>query len=56
MKTDTIMSTIRMERVFDPVEGVLTEISDPNVILEAITSQKSYRVSNQQRKKLLQKI
>jgi hypothetical protein len=24
------------------VEGVLTEISDPNVILETITSQKSY--------------
>ena len=30
------------ERVFDPMEGVLTEISDPNVILETITSQKSY--------------
>ena len=42
MNTDTIMSTIRMERVFDPMEGVLTEISDPNVVLETITSQKSY--------------
>jgi hypothetical protein len=42
MKTDTIMTTIRMERVFDPMEGVLTEISDPNVILESTTSQKSY--------------
>jgi hypothetical protein len=30
------------ERVFDPMEGILTEISDPNVILETITSQKSY--------------
>jgi hypothetical protein len=30
------------ERVFDPMEGILIEISDPNVILEAITSQKSY--------------
>src|SRR6478609_5682072 len=30
------------ERVFDPMEGVLTEVSDPNVVLETITSQKSY--------------
>ena len=30
------------ERDFDPMEGVLTEISDPNVVLETITSQKSY--------------
>jgi hypothetical protein len=30
------------ERVLDPMEGVLTEISDPNVILETITSQKPY--------------
>jgi hypothetical protein len=30
------------EKVFDPMEGVLTEISDPNVVLETITSQKSY--------------
>ena len=30
------------ERVFDPMEGVLTEISDPNIVLETITSQMSY--------------
>jgi transposase len=30
------------EKVFDPMEGVLTEVNDPNVILETITSQKSY--------------
>ena len=30
------------ERAFGPMEGVLTEISDPNVVLETITSQKSY--------------
>ncbi|EIE82081.1 hypothetical protein RO3G_06786 [Rhizopus delemar RA 99-880] len=31
-----------VERVFDSMEGELTEISDTNVILETITSQKSY--------------
>jgi hypothetical protein len=30
------------ERVFDPMEGVLTEISDPNIVLETITSQMAY--------------
>jgi hypothetical protein len=30
------------ERVFDPIEGVLTDVSDPNVILETIASQRSY--------------
>jgi hypothetical protein len=30
------------ERVFNPMEDVLIEISDPNVVLETITSQKSY--------------
>jgi hypothetical protein len=30
------------QRVFDPMEGMLTEISDPNIVLETITSQKSY--------------
>ena len=30
------------ERAFDPTEGVLAEISDPNVVLETLTSQKSY--------------
>jgi hypothetical protein len=45
------------ERFFDLMEDVLTEISDPNVILDNITSQKSYlRISNLQRKKLQQKI
>jgi hypothetical protein len=42
MKMDMMMSTIRIERVFNPMEGVLTEISDSNVVLETITSQKSY--------------
>ena len=42
MNTDTIMSTIRIERVFDSMERELTEISDPNVILETITSQNFY--------------
>lgn len=30
------------ERVFDSMEGVLTEITDSNVVVETITSQKSY--------------
>ena len=30
------------KRVFDPMESVLTEISDTNVVLETITSQKPY--------------
>ncbi|CEI98954.1 hypothetical protein RMCBS344292_13049 [Rhizopus microsporus] len=30
------------ERVYDPMEGVLTEITDPNIVLETITSRKSY--------------
>ncbi|KAI7900864.1 uncharacterized protein BX663DRAFT_400975, partial [Cokeromyces recurvatus] len=30
------------ERVFDPMGGVLTDISNTSVVLEAITSQKSY--------------
>jgi hypothetical protein len=30
------------ERVYDPMEGVLTEIADPNIVLETITSRKSY--------------
>ncbi|EIE83477.1 hypothetical protein RO3G_08182 [Rhizopus delemar RA 99-880] len=30
------------ERVLYLMEGVLTEISDPNVVLETITSQKPY--------------
>lgn len=40
MKMDTRMSIMKRERerVFDPMEGVLTEISDPNVVLETITS------------------
>ncbi|KAI7867983.1 hypothetical protein BDF14DRAFT_1725449, partial [Spinellus fusiger] len=30
------------ERVFDSMKSILTEISDPNVVLETITSQKFY--------------
>jgi hypothetical protein len=30
------------ERVFDLMEGALTETSDPNIVLETITSQMSY--------------
>ena len=30
------------ERVFDLMQGMLTEISEPNVVLETITSQKTY--------------
>ena len=30
------------ERVFDPMERELTEISDPNIVLETITSQMFY--------------
>ena len=30
------------ERVFDLMEGMLTEISDSNVVLETITNQKFY--------------
>lgn len=30
------------EKVFDPMEGILTEITDPNIVLETITSQREY--------------
>ncbi|KAI8053650.1 uncharacterized protein B0P05DRAFT_479653, partial [Gilbertella persicaria] len=30
------------EKVFDPMEGILTEITDPNIVLETITSQRAY--------------
>ncbi len=30
------------EKVLDPIEGILTEITDPNIILEGITSQQFY--------------
>ncbi|ORE17699.1 hypothetical protein BCV71DRAFT_180916, partial [Rhizopus microsporus] len=30
------------EIVYDPMEDVLTQIDDPNVILETITSQRTY--------------
>ena len=32
------------KRVFDPMEGVLTDISDPSVVLETIASQKSFLI------------
>ena len=30
------------QKVLDPMEGVLTEITDPNIVLETITNQKAY--------------
>lgn len=30
------------ERVFDPMEGILTEITDPRIVLEALANQKTY--------------
>lgn len=29
-------------KVFDPMEDILTQITDPNIVLETITSQSSY--------------
>jgi hypothetical protein len=29
-------------KVFDPMEDVLTQITDPNIVMETITSQSSY--------------
>lgn len=29
-------------KVFDPMEGVLTQITDPNIVLESITTRKLY--------------
>lgn len=30
------------ERVYDPMEGMLTEITDSNIVLDTIISRKSY--------------
>jgi hypothetical protein len=30
------------EKVVDPMEGILTDIIDPNIVLSAITSQAAY--------------
>lgn len=30
------------EKVYDPMEGILTQISDPNIVLQTITSQQTY--------------
>ncbi|KAG1446093.1 hypothetical protein G6F55_011686 [Rhizopus delemar] len=32
----------RGEKVYDPMEGVLTDVSDPNIVLEKITSKENY--------------
>jgi hypothetical protein len=31
-------------KVYDPMEGILTEINDPNVILQRVTGQSSFQV------------
>lgn len=38
------------ERAFDPIKGILTEISDPYLVLERITSQKFYLRPKQAKK------
>lgn len=30
------------EKVFNPMEGTLTQITDPNTVLETVTTQKTY--------------
>lgn len=30
------------EKVYDPMDGILTQISDPNIVLQTITSQQTY--------------
>ncbi|KAI9487797.1 MAG: hypothetical protein EXX96DRAFT_476249 [Benjaminiella poitrasii] len=30
------------ERVYNPIEGVLTEITDPDIVVDTVTSRKSY--------------
>ena len=32
----------RGEKVYDPMEGILTDVSDPNIVLENITSREKY--------------
>ncbi|KAI9471063.1 MAG: hypothetical protein EXX96DRAFT_507510, partial [Benjaminiella poitrasii] len=43
------------ERIYDPMEIVLTEINDPNIVLETITSKKQY-LENKSPEKIKQKI
>jgi hypothetical protein len=30
------------KKVFDPMEDVLTQVTDPNIVLETVTNRKSY--------------
>ncbi|KAG1145598.1 hypothetical protein G6F37_002295 [Rhizopus arrhizus] len=43
------------ERVYDPMEGVLTEITDLNIALETITSRKSYLANKPAEKNIIMK-
>ncbi|KAG1448508.1 hypothetical protein G6F56_008922 [Rhizopus delemar] len=43
------------ERVYDPMEGVLTEITDPNIVLETITNRKSYLANKPAEKNIVVK-
>jgi hypothetical protein len=43
------------ERVYDPMEGVLTEITDLNIVLETITSRKSYLANKPAEKNIIMK-
>ncbi|KAI8064107.1 hypothetical protein BDF21DRAFT_346911, partial [Thamnidium elegans] len=39
------------EKVYDPIEDVLTHVDDPNIVLEIITSRQTYLSVNRPKKK-----
>ncbi|KAG1150441.1 hypothetical protein G6F37_011198 [Rhizopus arrhizus] len=43
------------ERAYDPMEGVLTEITDPNIVLETIISRKGYLANKPTEKNIVVK-
>ncbi|KAI8091189.1 uncharacterized protein B0P05DRAFT_444361, partial [Gilbertella persicaria] len=43
------------ERVYDPMEGVLTEITNLNIVLETITSRQTYLANKPTEKNVVEK-
>lgn len=43
------------EKAYDPTEGVLTEITDPNIVFETITNRQTYLANNPAEKNVVEK-
>ena len=43
------------EKDYDPMEGVLTEITNPNITLETITNRQTYLANKPTQKNILEK-